>query len=546
MRLLVRLCNAVKDLDFASTLNEKEIPLATSLFRKGVTNMAHFLSAAKSMKNGDGKTLAPQAFLFNEREKDIWSDFTASVAQVEELKERFRENMSILRRAKELNYEVIADLLRLIDQVHAIYNVASGKERRAEEFVRVREYQPLQLYENVLYKLKEMRRCVNRVTGTLSTDEEIDALAHRFSEPISLMDAVAKDATVSHLDRVYEEAKKIADDKRGHLESWDDVDTLEEAVRFLHNELYVGSNLRFPGARYEIGFTNLKFHDFFIEQLSVFDLTSSGVENSRPGRIFLETLRTVSISVKDEVYTALYNLQPFVVVGDDYIDMSFPSGKHRIDVSAGTKEGENEEYEVTVDYFESGYEGALERFRYVAAVLEDLGFRFQDKKEEDFSFLRANFFTRTKEDWEKAFAQTVRLMHSTTNVDLMHGSHRVYVHLFKKGITDIYRCGYHFLQLERGSVALSEKAKNFASIFAFGGYGEQEAAAKLLLQKGRTTKEIQAIIAQLNDEQKKDLLNVIDEWITQAYQIDDANEAKRLEKKHMLISKSYADTRVKA
>jgi hypothetical protein len=215
--------------------------------------------------------------------------------------------------------------------------------------------------------------------------------------------------------------------------------------------------------------------------------------------------------------------------------MSFPGGKHRIELATQIMEveGEHSEYGIGVDYIESNYAGAGERLQYLWSVLGDLGFKFEKVNVNGRGSLQASLSLSDRSEWEKKFPETVRLMYSLLDLDMdAEWTQRYARDLFDHGITDMDNLGRQFLILQDKKSTKEEKANAVRIFFKSGGLGEKEAVVRLLLRKGRPYTEIADCVSELTHDKMEDLLNIMDSLIESAYQQDDKNEQNRLVQKY--------------
>ncbi len=212
----------------------------------------------------------------------------------------------------------------------------------------------------------------------------------------------------------YENFAKLFSDKGTDLTDWKEVESLEEAVRYLHAAIIRTTQV----FSYYVGnYTNNKFSRDADKDsgLEVLDVTSKGKESSPIYNVFENgTVRKLGGQAKN--YFTVENRTPVAIIGDDYGEFTFPGGKHYVELNTNIH-ANPPDFAIALRYVESGYGGAIQRQDFAANVFESLGFKVERVRTEN-GTLKAFFHSSSKEDWQKNFSDAIRLVASLKDLDL--------------------------------------------------------------------------------------------------------------------------------
>lgn len=516
---LVRLALSVKDLDL--TLTEKKLPTALQLFEAGATNLVgclNFLQAGGLPEEGWPG--------LNEQEVKVIKRARENMDRLEAKKAGLKEAIVRIRVGRELNYEIIDLLLQLQGQGDDI------KEGRNK---------PLTRYDSPVQKLSLLKQKMQAMKDTLvfpPAEIDIQSLVQKF-EPI--VDAVEALSNTEHgfsseqVRQAWIAFSGIFSDKGGDTKSWADVYSLEEAVRFLHRSLYTQID---QFTLFESDFKTLLGQGLTQTfepdiQMHVIDVGDRIWQETLAGNIAWKKIRSLGESrqLDEKAYSP-----PMVLAGDDFIELSYPQGKHYVEVAAMSRVQEPQEFTITFKYVESGYQGSADRQNFVEETLQSMGFRRASTDPRG----RVCLYSLKTEDlatWEKTLAETIRLVYAIPDLDLHPELARRAGELFKKGITHINSFGVDVIRLEQllrdspGKLLkdeLEEVQWTAARLLRQGGQTEARYVAKLLLEKVPRPSEWKTVLHIANQNDLDRLISALIELEDEARKGKEKNRVRLL------------------
>ncbi len=470
-RKYFRLCQSVKDLDLY--LREEDVPFAVKMFENGATNMREFLAWCDKLDEIESKEEAGrlvESAGLSDREKNLLSDYYCKY--VEE-KIFLKQRLENVRKAKNLNFEIMKELLSLDKKAKSILETTYESKRQSESIEKT--------YGDISRKLEMMEKFARMALDAYMPKTDVKSLSDRLKinmEPISIVsrlghgtpDALKNaDGSVNvseegkkflpqGIKSAYEKFSEILNDKGGKLETWDDVESLEEAVRFFH-QIIVESPVLY-GDFYTRSVTDSVF---FREKdagypVKIVDLTKSGVKKSEMGKIVIDdTMNKLGRRLKDTFRREEFgNRSSVMIFSDDYFELSMPTEKHYLEMNSQSHKFDDGtgEYSVSLRYIESGYYGAVERQDFAAAVFEDLGFEV-DRDRSERGNLNANLRTGDKNKWKTVLSKTIQLTAALKDLDLEFINLDT-VDLFKEGVIS----DFHGFRNFKESLKLRELSKD--------------------------------------------------------------------------------------
>ncbi len=430
--------------------------------------------------------------------------------------------MESVRRAKDLNFEILSDFNKLSDQARAILAITEPSSMTAGRF--------MQDYKRVTQKIEDMFFAITNFCGFKIGAElssiDLKGLIARFTTNAEKISLIARfgygsNDVLRHGDgsvdvsengktylsekgrEAYNEFSKILNDKGTPLLKWEEVDSLEEAVRFFHGIITRAVNL----SKFQV--ENIKNSLFFTEEknthIKILDITKNGVSESEIGKIiFNETLNKLGV-FSNAIFFNKERGDIISVIGEDFVDFTVATGKHYIEMSAQMYQ-DRPEYTISFRYVESGYQGAIDRQDFSTEVLEKLGFRIiRDRGER--GTLCATFISEDHNKWRDVLSTTLRLSAAIQDLDLQQIIEG-YPELFKNGVVSLFR---EFISI-RGSILnkeITRKIKDDVRIVMYCGSDFEKRYLACLLNESLHTsfnKDIKPYLSDLDDNQLDDLL----------------------------------------
>ncbi len=541
-REYLRLCQSVKNLDLI--LTARDVPFAVNMFKAGVTNMGGFLDCCNACDRFTSREkfeeFEEKDTLLNDSEKRLLEKYFEKHMEEMEEKDYLKRKIKNLRTAKDLNFEIVGDLINLGQQASAILGTTFESPRQAESLVK--------MYDTISEKLKKMEKTIRASFGDPHTNvEELTKRLRKSIEPIAMIARfgygapdvlknsdgsvnVGKEGKKFLPDNVrsaYEEFAKITDDKGKDMHTWDDVESLEEAVRFLHKIV-----VETPVIYREIYMEDLARSEFFRASgdksypFKIIDLTKKGFERSEIGKVVIQEninnlgYRLNEVFRKDRAFRRF----PVAIFSDDYFELTIPTTKHYVEMNSQryAPQDKNKEYTISLRYVESGYFGAIQRQDFAAAVLEQCNFKVTRTRDKG-GDLCAHFKTENDNEWKIALSKAIQLVASLKDLDLTRIDPS-FVGLFKEGVVSMFH-GFKKIKtaLQTGNID-DETKRVTASILTFGAESEKDLLIQLLTKDAKTfEKDIAPYLEQTNKK-------ALDQFVTHLIHLE-KNTRKRGDKK---------------
>lgn len=350
--LLGRLSRSVKDLDLV--LKDRYFTnFAVALFDSGITNMDYFLFHFSMIgKRNPGKIT--QLNSFENEELDAYEILLQEINKYHIPKERLK----LLEEGKKLNFEILQEAIELMDKATP-FDFSKNAIRR---------------YGIIAGKLLRMGEICDLICCPLAIG---------FSDYSQMVKRVLKKFEKMMEFKFYEqrlgpqEQKIISlmfSDKGGEL-SLSDVESIEEAVRFLHSVLVTGMHSMLIGSDVITDNKTQKRIEV-ITKLSidaekiVLIFANKQAKKAKTFGIFRDCVERLARSVKMQFEyrnaTAIFS--------KNRADISMPFGKHYAEITVDMDDLNNS-YFLKLGYVESQARGFQLRKRYVIKVLEALGFK---------------------------------------------------------------------------------------------------------------------------------------------------------------------------
>ncbi|MEK7172381.1 MAG: hypothetical protein AAB723_04175 [Patescibacteria group bacterium] len=528
-RKYFRLCQSVKNLDFNTTLRKEDVRFAVDMFNEGVVNMQGFLTICDSCASHEQYLNFKKRgkILDNSEEAILENYFSAFV----ERKKHIKDQLQFLRQAKKLNFEIAEDFVELRDRSLAILSISEQSPKTAQDFIK--------FYKEIAGKLLAMQDLVKQSLGVYSLSSsvceiDVEKLINKLFPKIEQIAQIARFGygspdvlytteggnnvvDVSELGkkrvpemawRAYEESTKLLQGKKSdELRKWSDVESLEEALRFLHILIVEAPVL--VGQNMDRDLIESKFYrnpKEIFQPLRIIDVTSDKLDNCGLAQVIINELKGLSkYRFKEVVGEKSYGRQPLAIFSDDYFEFSLPTVKHYIEMSAQSYDEEKrKEYTIALRYLESGYDGFAQRQDFTKTVLERLGFMVERERVKRGN-LQAHFRTEDKQNWQRSLQHTVRLCFALKDLDLEMIEDDT-VDLFEEGVIN----GFHWFRdikdaLKTGK--MSEWTSRYVKvIMKQGSDSEKKLLANLLFTKAKLSKKLLKLFtSELNENELSEL-----------------------------------------
>ena len=436
---LVRMSKSVKNLDLGLS-SWSRLESALEGFKKGVTNMATFLMVT-GPRAEDLLDSTKHANL-NEYEKELAGNALEARKWIKGAVEAISNNRVKCARAKELNFEILSDLVKMEKSIEEGKNGTRAIPKR----------ELLSAAGPLSGKFIEMACLCDSVSFTCGRpceDLAIDIL-DRFRTRISEFGPVLDPSDARSLMGFF-------CGRKGELKL-EDVSSLEELVRFLHAKVVVQENV-LSNSLFNENVDALRdsgYADTSIRNLICFNTDArSSLEDLQ----VYDTLKKALSEVPRTYMEMRDGRKAVAILGEGFAEISLPMGKHYCEINAEADDT-NKCNIVAIRYIETDYQYAQNRKAYVMAILKGMGFI---AKEDNGRYLKMELRTESKEDWARAFGETVRLAFSGKDLDLFYGNPDTYAALFKQGYTSLHSADMRLkglLAAERGGKLGGEYRKN--------------------------------------------------------------------------------------
>jgi len=423
LETVVRLSRAVKDLDM-SLSSSQQATLAAMMFGRGVTNMIEFLTSFNTRQR---PSAAPERHLaLAEYEKGLLEDALDEAEKLGAWADGIRERHADIRRVKDLNFSV----LKLCTELQfAILGYTKD-----DRLVPKREIE--RRFTDICCGLVEMARACD---GRGDSDEQ-GWYEQKAKELISKYDRIISACGWTLDESETAQVMGMFADRGGELE-YGKVSTIEELVRLMHAKTILPCGWMQSDGNFRAENERLLMLDCIVPLSRGF--TCLNIEKGEEADE-LETYRILNSLLKS---TSVFGEDPgFAVVGADSADISMPQGKHYVEISTDLDD-KNASYSLRLRYFETRYQNAENRSAYVMGMLERLGF----SASREGSLIEASMRTQDRKRWAVTYRETVRLMLSVRNLDLMGAEPEHMERLFLIGFTNLNRCIGFDTDMTRGS-----------------------------------------------------------------------------------------------
>ncbi|MCX6789280.1 MAG: hypothetical protein NTZ42_01540 [Candidatus Gribaldobacteria bacterium] len=416
---------------------------AVDMFNEGVMNMQGFLTICDTcVSYREYLNFRKKWIMLDNSEEPILKNYFSAYI---ERKENIKNQLQFLRQAKDLNFEIAEDFVELRNRSLAILSISEQSPKTAQDFIK--------FYKEIAGKLLVMQDLVKQSLGIYSLSSsaievDVEKLTNQLYPKIAQIAQVArfgygspdvlyrKEAGNDTIDvselgkkrvpelawRAYEDSTKLLQGKKSdELHKWSDVESLEEALRFLHALVVEAPVL--IGQNIERDLIESKFYrnpKEMFHPLRIIDITSDKLDNCELAKIIINELEGLGKRhLDDAIGEKSWGRQPLAIFSDDYFELSLPTAKHYIEMSAQSYNGEKrKEYTIVLHYIESGYGGSIRRQDFAKATLERLGFAIVKPKRNESGNLQAHFRTEDKQDWQSSLQYTLRLCFALKDLDL--------------------------------------------------------------------------------------------------------------------------------
>lgn len=546
LHTFLRLCRAVKDMDLKLQDSDSAVA-AARLFENGVTNLDNFQEAMARPKSYPQDKVREQSL--NEEEEKIYQKYLKYQERRKQRVEELKLHIEALRRAKDLNFEILDRLSNLQEIIFNFRNFNDNSSPR--DIAKARMLDIRGTYGTIVALLKLMLQNVRRfVYLPVPEETDIDNLAKKFEPTVDVLEQIIHGEELPpglDVNAVYHEFDEMFDDKGGNLTDWTAVDSLEEAVRFLHSALSVRSNW-ISTDHHAIDPINQGERIFGEEKAGgIIAINISGRE--------LKTLPAVAVMdrvaenyfdrhIKKGLVAAVkYDLTPLLIAGDDFAEVTI-QGHHKIELTTQVKDSDPQDYTVRWRSFEKGYSGANTRLVLIETILKKLGFKDLKTKGASDKSVDMCLTTGIRNDWEKAWSESYRLAVGINNVDMLDNPALApqLADMFTDGITDLNFAIGSRLLTNRTSESMAKSADDFYHIFRVLGRGEQLVALRRVFESIENFNQLKEWLIKFD-------ANSLDRVISRTIDLEDeAKQAKDRKLKgryHRIVERliSYYDER---
>lgn len=528
---LFRLCQSVKNLDLISS---KDLVFTVNMFNEGATNMESFLGSCdscdklKSQHEFDNYVSHNKSI--NPKEKELLKKYFENNV---EKKIAIKKGMELLRRAKDLNFEIISDLIDLEKEVRSALSFDYERPTKGHLLLR--------MYQAVAKKIIEMENLVaysSVFTGSiirkLHAKEITEKLEDNMEPIISLarmgfgtsavlrdengeidMGELARKRLPKKVAYAYDRFSEIIDDRGQKLESWEDIISLQEAVRFLHELVVKTSSLYITSIYYDSDDKFIRTKNKSTEEWSyttrIADLSTNGLEKTEIGKTIMRTINRLGYYSKLNIFNpdeSKKDRRPVMIFSDNLFELTLPTEKHYIELNAQSYENsENKEYTISWRYVESGYPGSAERQDLVAVILEKNRFRITRNG----YHLNGQFNTEKKEEWKENLKMIINLVATLKDLDLGRIREDT-ADWFEKGVIELFgsfRQIEQWLSLGTG-FADDDSKKEIEIIMRLGSVSEKELLAKMLADNMTSfKKDLAPYLEKLDSNQLDDFISCL-------------------------------------
>jgi hypothetical protein len=545
-KLYIRLSQSVKDLDLL--LQEKDIPFAVEFFDLGVTNMRNYLTYRQQILRAEAQEIKDFKDYLTPAEEELFAEYAERVRQIKDTKRSIRNSLEDVHKAKDLNYEILAELQAIGSQAISILGIDTPSPKVAHDF--------LSAVERVLRKIGQMTKLsagaaahadvpdANNMKSDALETEALSAavkLAEVARFGYGSPDAVKhEDGSVSIspdpdvMVRIPVMARKAYEkffeaffrDPGTELNKWEDVGSIEEGVRFLHAAL-VRAAYTFSEELVYMFFHSLSAigdNEQKGAKIATLDLTRHGVEKSETAMLISRTLGRLDSSLIMEKAPR----QSVVIFTDNRTELSLRAGKHYVELAAQTHEKSGERT-ISLRYFESFYDGAFQRQDFVQTVLERLGFKTKSAGYEG-RLLQALLVTHDAGNWRHALTEALRLSIAMQNFDL-DGIREDSIELFELGAVQhlLFRLFREVREGLRERETGPQLQHGISVIMRVGTAWEKEALLRLLTADMDVfERDYESFLKKLDDNQLDDFLNFLLESEENARREGNKSLARRL------------------
>ncbi len=503
---LFRLALSVKDLDIVFS-NDRQVICATRLFGMGVTNMDAVLSIASidqepvQLEHHQGHTITPL-------EHKILTDMFKQRHNMKEHLEHVRRSLESARIVRDINYSA----LETLDQLRAM----------AFEEIASRPGQMQRLFKRLALYIHEMRRSIPVPTPDVS-EEDINTLVERFADAIDMLDHPPTEESVArYYQRAQQEARvtirDMVDDTPEQLESWDQVQSLNQAIRFFHRKLYTIES-RFGRTIEDL----LRLRNQAADPLApspdrtlgvtVVDVRTEEQQKSELADGATQTLKSIQ-PLHDTRVTGRPD-KPVMVIGNNYLEIRASAGKHLIELLA-----EQDQRETTVSFrlCESGYHGSSQRLAFARSVLKEMDFVEHTEQKQQGRWLQMHLKTESPERWRNGLATAIRMFHALPDLDLDRIAPE-FIDLFGEGVTHLNILSRQFITLKQKTpeeiIADNERKQKISmknlieSIIYFGDSMERRLLVEILDSKLSGPKAWQRVCVTIPPKEREKMVDTL-------------------------------------
>lgn len=525
---LFRLALSVKDLDLYLKTHQ-QVDEAVWLFQKGVTNMIDVLSLA-SIEQNPKEFKAKKMTTITAPEKQLLVEMFTKRAEYRAYIDTVRTALEHASAVRDINYRA----LETVEQLRAL-----GQGETA-----ARPGEMRRVFERCVRSIHEMLNALNRASVPVydCADTDIDNLAAQFADAIDMLDfsSTTDEPTSPQSQRALQDARDsimdMIDDTPEQLESWEDVRSLNQAIRYLHRRLYTVSE------RFGRGIDNrLKYsHDPLLPRADRdSDVTLVDVRTGKTS----SSLGAIATRLVSELHPSHPSIhtgerqKPILILGDGYLELRASAGKHLIELLA-----EQDPRELTVNFrlCESGYHGSSARLAFTRTMLQENDFVDHTSTEiqgRRLQWIQMHLKTESPERWKQGLQTTLRLVRALPDMDLLRVPPEFY-DLFREGVTHISNLGTPFIRLRRQSredllATVKEdqqhQLRGAAGVIAhFGCAAEHRLLVEALLQKLRGPEDWKRICAAIPEDDREPIITTLLDMELEARRHKDTTAARQL------------------
>lgn len=533
----IRLCRAVKNLDLVS---ESKAAIAQKLFQQGCTNIDMFLACMQYVKSSTiqnprkkkspagGKkrqassepadaqeTVIPWTVVnnavLNPHEQQLLKDYQQYLYDKADARKHGLDLMQRIRKGKTLNYKILHNILLLQELGRKFFT--------GENVDNIQQAQSL--FDSIEQDLKKMLK--NCPGQRLFEELHITRLADQFR---TLIEKLSRRAPIRDIKAAQQQFQAMFNDEKKSIKSWNDVENFAETVRFLHHLLYASSGI----IRNDTDWAKNIFCQTLDPEpesgLVFLDITTKELQSNPVYEIFKRTLRQVPDTLKREMAEREERYSYFVL-GDDYAEIAFPR-HHYIELATQIKTTSPEEYGITLYYAESKYTYAQQRFTFMKNAMEKLNFRLQEEQNPGKQAMKVIFRSSSRVDWETAFAEIIRLIYASSNIDIYNIDPNDADKIFFSGITLIVDFYHVMVNLKKTEINLELAVSAIQMFLLQTKEVEQQRALQLILQNV-DDKKLLPILQALAPKEREKIITCLRELKKQAEDKQNTQQTNRLQ-----------------